>query len=688
MSKIALFSWVPFKRNYENIIKFNSVSDQQNYFAQLGDKATFEQLFTYFPDRNFLPQTDTTAILRIDVRKDNTRSPLMTTIEALNMQYVIVNYDYNFTPTDLYWGVGYLYYFITYAKSINVNTVEYGLELDVFNTYLRGVDWDLPNVVPTERTHVTRYTLSNNNLEYNNTPYAYNKEKDLPRYDAQNKSFSTFTYNEDTGQRPMWCVVVLKTNDGKLPAPFGTVNQQGNADPPETIYNSIYRDNIISYPLNTYNIIHSPFVYLVFLQNGTNTFTFEAGNISVKGSELYDAIQKYLSPNIVNIFSIDLNPSTVFGMTYELNMNGYEPEVIYEMSSYWSTARRAYLYSASTPPNMFGVLCGISIYTGSINITYDITNPTVVEKYTENIFDPALLNYEYIRVMKSGKQVSYNKLKLGFGQQYVRNYRYVTDNGIVESLFMGGNSTALYKHADDPGNRMVYSYRNDMPSTSDPYMNWLANNQNYGLISYFLNPLSSLGTSLLMGIGAAAIPGVGGVFALAGALSGGMSAVFNGINAYLKEDEIKNRPDDVRANSTNLLENILQYEYLGQIIDEQLMPNAKKMILNLFNLYGYACNDNIPRDELFNRYKFNYLKTNDDISDRLMYLGSTTNNNGISNNIVRIISDAYLNGVREWNYVAIDDYRNPFNYGHGDIDIVENWEKAIFDVLPEEVTNG
>ena len=686
MSRIALFQTVPFKRNNENIIKFDSKEEQLLYFAALGGKSNFNDLFVDFPDRNFLPLTETTATLRIDVRVDNTRTPALTTMEALNMQYVIINYNYSNGQPLPSWGVGLLYYFITHAKTINVNTVEYSLELDVFNTYLRGVDWDLPNVVPVDRAHVSRYTFQDGNVVFNNTPYAYNKSGEMPRYDAERQTFSTFTYNEDTGQRPIWCVVVLKTNEGKLPDIFTTINQQGDSAPSTTIYNSRYFENVIAnqQPLQ-FNSIYSPFVYLVFLQNGTNTFTFDSGNVSVSGRDIYGEIQQWLSSNIVNIFNIELDPSDVFGIQYTLNMEGSIPIVTYEMQYGWERGGIGYLYSTSTTPNFIGILCGISKYTGSLYNTFNITNPTPELKYAKNIFDPAILNYEYIRVMKSGKQVAYNKLKLGFGQKRVSNYRWVTDNGVVEYIAIGGEG--LYEHSADPGNRVIISSRNDMPSTSDPYTNWLANNQNYGLISYFLNPLSSIGSSLFMGISAAAIPGFGGALALAGAMAGGVSAIFNGINAYLKEDDIKNRPDDVRGLSNNLLENITQNEYLGNTYDEQVQPNAKKMLLNLFNQFGYDCNDNIARQDLFTRYKFNFLKTNDNISDRLIYI-SGYSYEGFSNNIASIISSAYLNGVREWNYSAIDDVKNPFNYGHGDIDIVENWEKAIFDVLPEEETNG
>ena len=108
MSRAAILKTVPFKREQENIIGFTSKAQQQEYFANLAGKSTFDELFIGIGERNFLPSTDTLATLRIDLKSYPTP---FNTIEALNCQYAIVNYEYA-SGSSNWFGIFILFYYI------------------------------------------------------------------------------------------------------------------------------------------------------------------------------------------------------------------------------------------------------------------------------------------------------------------------------------------------------------------------------------------------------------------------------------------------------------------------------------------------------------------------------------------------------------------------------------------------
>ena len=281
MSRVAVFKTVPFKRDSENIVWFNSRESQQDYFASLGGKSSFSALFALFPETNFIPMTDTLARIVID---SNDIGGIL--LDSLNYQYIIVEWTYN--------GITkYLYYFITDVKSKNIRTYEYSLELDIFNTYLRGVDWDLPLTLYIDRAHLLRYNYVNNELQPFFRDYWYNSEGlNPPTY---------FTGSERLhNSNNLWLYIIVKT---ALPNyTIDGITEQGSVKNNAFGWSN-YRDLLDEY------VSKSPYAIVWLPLSGSLKFSNGGDLTGIYGSTiLYANAQQYLSPNVVGVFVSDNEP--------------------------------------------------------------------------------------------------------------------------------------------------------------------------------------------------------------------------------------------------------------------------------------------------------------------------------------------------------------------------------------------
>lgn len=645
MSRVAILKTVPFKREQENIIGFTSRSAQRQYFADLAGKSTFDELFIGIGERNFLPSTDTLATLRIDLKS----YPIpFNTIEALNCQYAIVNYEYALGSSN--WGSGYLFYFITQAKSINMNTVEYSLELDVFNTYLRGEDWDLPLTLYVERAHLLRYNYVNNELQPFFRDYWYNSEGVQPPTYLKNSSRLFAPKN-------LWLYIIVKTS---LPGySIEGITEQGSIKANAFGYTN-YKDLLNNY------VAKSPYAIVWFPLSGTIKFDNGGDLTGSYGSTLiYAYAQEYLSPNIVGVFVSEIEPKE------------FTDDAVYTES------RGVYTITLGSDCKAFykelngkNYVLGVSCFNYNFKrLSYEYTLQNTIynnpKKYSEYEGDIKEDLYREFIISCDGTNREYNILKLQSKTLDIYDMPMITDSGVVHSYSI---YNGLYEGSVFSGDVYQVNRKMECPSLSDSYQNWIANNKQYGVTGYLVPAFKSVVT------GASAGAVMGGAYgAAAGALGGAITGIFNYINASANEKNEITKPDTLNGGSFDLLSSVSRYGTVEtRLIETDIEPTSKKELDTLFLKYGYAVNMELSLGMLYTRYKYNYVKTGENISDRIRIL-----NGNVSNNILNIISDKFLYGVREWNSSYIDDKNNPFNYGHGGVNIVENWEQLVFDSLPE-----
>lgn len=645
MSRVAILKTVPFKREQENIIGFSSRSAQQQYFADLADKSSFDELFVGIGERNFLPSTDTIATLRIDLKSYPTP---FNTIEALNCQYAIVNYEYASGSSN--WGSGYLFYFITYAKSVNMNTIEYTLELDVFNTYLRGIDWDLPLTLYIDRAHLLRYNYVNNELQTFFRDYWYNSEGlNPPTYFTGSERL----YNSHN----LWLYIIVKT---ALPNyTIDGITEQGSVKNYAFGWSN-YRDLLDEY------VSKSPYAIVWLPLSGSLKFSNGGDLTGIYDSTiLYANAQQYLSPNVVGVFVSDNEPKDFTDDAVYTENNGTYTVTL-------SGDCKAFYKELDGKIYPIGVCClNYKFKRKTYNVDIDNEIYKTPKKYSEYAGDIKENLYRSIIITCDGTSREYNRLKLQDDILNVYDNPMITDSGVVHSysIFNG-----LYKESLFAGDTFQVNRKMECPSLSDSYQNWIANNKQYGVTGYLVPAFKSVVT------GASAGGLVGGVHgAAAGALGGAISGIFNYINASANEKNEITKPDTLNGGSYDLLSTVSRYGTVEtRIAETDIEPTSKKELDTLFLKYGYAVNMELSLGMLYTRYKYNYVKTGENISDRIRVLNAT-----ISNPILNIISDKFLYGVREWNSSYVDDINNPFNYGHGGTNIVENWEQQVFDSLPE-----
>lgn len=138
---------------------------------------------------------------------------------------------------------------------------------------------------------------------------------------------------------------------------------------------------------------------------------------------------------------------------------------------------------------------------------------------------------------------------------------------------------------------------------------------------------------------------LGGTFGLSQGVSMATNAITQ-INTQLaKEQDLKNKPQDIRAKSNNVVIDSSR-QTIGVIKYEYSLTNDYKEILgSYFNKFGYKCLKNIIPN-LQSRYYFNYIKTID-----------VNIKGNLSVKKLNTIKDIFNNGTTIWHYRDSETFR-------------------------------
>lgn len=652
MSRVAILKTVPFKREQENIIGFTTKQQQQEYFANLAGKSTFDELFIGIGERNFLPSTDTLATLRIDLKSYPTP---FNTIEALNCQYAIVNYEYASGSSN--WGSGYLFYFITYAKSVNMNTIEYTLELDVFNTYLRGVDWDYDSgLYDVDRCHIRRYLYIDDKLEpyYDMLKYMY--------VDDINPPISVVTDSlKLSGSSTGFYYAVIKPNvtEKSISWDFkryiGETTTEGNID--------------FSIMLGQEGVeaTRVPYAILMFASNNVSA----VNGTNIKAQDIHKNIISIFGSNLVTIFKSDLPPQSFTDWNY----NG----------SKWVFTGTAAESGAGTAWSIGDNSVFLGFVSGEIGGGFqDVSTDYKINLYggtlskNSKISDDIKMNlYRELHIITSNDNIQYNLLKTeNVDGISIRLGRYISDNGIVITAYIADGFYANnYKTGDVAGKISKL----DVPTLCDSYRVWQQENKNYMYTAYLLPTVVGAANTANNAFGAFVANSPKGPTDFAGAAKATGAAAHETIKgvisigdslarAALYEDDRKHSPDRKIGSASDLAEQTMKFGTLSPVaaIYEPSEP-VKNIINRMWYMYGYPINNLIKYDRIFDlRTYFNFIKFNTDTSDRIISKNSVC----ISNNIADYISSRFQAGVRIWNARTVT---NEFKFQD-----LENWEYDIY----------
>ena len=645
MSRVAVFKTVPFKRDSENVVWFNSRESQQNYFASLGGKSSFSALFASFPETNFIPMTDTLARIVID---SNDIGGIL--LDSLNYQYIIVEWAYN--------GITkYLYYFITDIRSKNIRTYEYSLELDIFNTYLFGVDWDLDNgIFNVERAHIRRYLYIDNKLEYYTTNFNYLFVDDIePDKISAKESITLDSENEG------FYYAIIKGNISSGKTDWGCELYIGEGSVATT---STDMGLLLGRNVNNRNMTETAIPYIVLMFSSHNSSNSTKGSTDISASTIHRNIIAKFGENLITIIKSNINPSNFSSWSYS-NKKWLFNDSITDMSggTAWDGINFLGFFSREIGGKVESINTDIKIqlYSGNISKNSKISDDIKMNLYRD------------IYISTSSDIKAYNLLRTENFNGITFYYdHYISDNGIAIGIYI---KDGVYANNYLAGDMAGKTSKLEVPTLTDSYRSWQQNNKNYMYTGYLIPAVSGFaGVAKNTAMGAAAGMMTGNpMFAAIGAASGMLSSFIdmgtNLANAYAHESDQFHKPDKALGSASDLVEQTVKFGTPSPIVTifEPIEP-VKNAINKMWYMYGYPIRNMLAYQRIFDRRTyFNYIKLNEDISTRIE---ATT---PMSNSIINAISSRFNSGIRLWNGYTFD---GSFKFRD-----LENWEYDIYQQL-------
>jgi hypothetical protein len=172
---------------------------------------------------------------------------------------------------------------------------------------------------------------------------------------------------------------------------------------------------------------------------------------------------------------------------------------------------------------------------------------------------------------------------------------------------------------------------------------------------------ASLRTGLLvqgsMLLGSAALGVATGGIGLVAA--GGAAIAFGGqiANALIKQQDIKNTPDDLVNTGDDVGLNFIKNNLYITENQYEIESSYKQRLFNYFKHYGYKCNDfKVPN--LKSRYYYNYIKT----------IGCNIDSN-IDNKYITRIREIFDKGITLWHYRDETTFKGIENYDYENVEM-------------------
>lgn len=568
-------------------------------------------------------------------------------LDSLNYQYIIVEWTYN--------GITkYLYYFITDIRSKNIRTYEYSLELDIFNTYLFGIDWDLDNgIFNVERAHIRRYLYIDNKLEYYTTNFNYLFVDDIePDKISAKESISldtinrTFYYaiikaNVSVGKTDWGCTLYNGVTSTELSPIMGLLSGRANGNR---------------------QIANTAIPYLLLMFSDYNDS--DRAGTDISASEIHRNIIASFGENLLTIIRSNIPPQNFTQWKFDNNKWTYTG-ISEDMSG---TAWK----DESTFVGFFAATIGGKLEEVSSDIKIQLYGGNVSKN--SKISDDIKMNlYRDVYVSTSSDIKAYNLLRTENFEGITFYYdHYISDNGIAIGIYI---KDGVYANNYLAGDMAGKTSKLEVPTLTDSYRSWQQNNKNYMYTGYLIPAVSGfaeVAKNTAMGAAAGMMTG-NPMFAAIGAASGMLSSFIgmstNLANAYAHESDQFHKPDKALGSAADLAEQTVRFGTTSPIVTifEPIEP-VKNAINKMWYMYGYPIRNMLVYQRIFDRRTyFNYIKLNEDISTRIE---ATT---PMSNSIINAISSRFNSGIRLWNGYT---FNGSFKFSD-----LENWEYDIYQQL-------
>jgi hypothetical protein len=653
---------VPLSPTYRNAIRFTSATQINNFLALYSTFYSSTGSGTQYTEINFEFRDGIETIVNVPIKADGS-----TTAQSRIPFYLGCNYLHVIDDTQTSSEQKPFFYFIKKARMVSAEVVEYSVELDVFTTYVKDVVIDQP--ILTERKHCNRFykrTEAGSDYFYFRPDEVIlgdeldNQFKALIPKTIRKTSINYFDEQSTFIDTPTRSAVNTALNDTLWLYAFITPPEE---DP---VGSSIANeDQNVGGRFDTgVRVLFAPFKKMYLRNTGLTTpvnVEWDADTLArmVNGNTTLNARVLSLRVSPVSPFNNRFNffddpDSTIDFVSGVLRINyrgtsagNNHSDVFFPNIPMTTTNRKRNLRlvrtgfgsTSSTWGDNINAMLGLQFYSSlaindigelgelvsTDNLITDLPRILSTSAPTNTTdksasYEPKLFSLPYKRLEMMTSYSSPRELnEIYFSKSSTRNnMRFQVSDmpSVLAQKYSYQVDTTLdniyYPNMLRTNNALVGNNIYELPIRSDQFANYVANHSNY-LITGLALPLAQ------SGIGIATSLATGNKV---GAIAQGTGAVVDAISFGLKMDDLDRAPDSVRATGNDFIHDYADhYDFFGlKVIAYELTDEQKKMAFDYFYRYGYRINRecfwdvpaNKGQNALFNRSRFNYIKTMDE----------------------------------------------------------------------------
>lgn len=530
--------------------------------------------------------------------------------------------------------------FILSKEYVNPETTRLKLEVDVFQTYMFGYDLKESFV---SRQHKDRFSVVGNklkqifdntkeNLDYGSKYYEKNREK----------MGSDFISIAGVNYPVLWYYITASDLVGNL-ALSSTNTIQFNSPTRQDNLSTNYYSYVLPLIPNVPNVPLG--VIFRLLKNNTD---YEL----ITMQELKELSEQ------VSILTIQVSNKAPFTYTYTtVSSNDDEPPyspllwtVNLTITSPTLTNVRTIESAESTNKSFIQLVELSTLETKIFERNIPLLDMITIETVASKEYEPKLKTnpYNYIKIKSGDNEKTFE----------IEDFEDKIEFSKIKSVSSKGTSMIIpknYKGAVTNFNEsLIVIDENNVAIRTDKWNEYESQNKANLRSGLLVNAGGSAFNSLLSaGIGVT----TGNPFAIAGAVTSGVSIGTSIANEMLKREDIKKSPDTLQSTGDDIL---LKHNLTGLqdlIIEYEIEDDFKQRLFKYFQYFGYSSNS-IEVPNLSSRYYYNYIKT----------IGTTIVAN-LDNEIIQKLKQIFENGVTIWHYRDPLTFKGMLNYNYENVEM-------------------
>lgn len=660
MKVMLLNKNVPWDNSYKNIPRFKSRGEQENYFNLLTNNSF---IFSAIEESNFTFGDGLYADVKVDFS-----NIYLDCQQALQCNYLVVEHN------DAQY-----FYFILKAQLLNKNVALYALELDIFNTYLLGVDYTMENIY-FKKAHCDRFMLTKNRFNLNPADIVENNvviEKASKVFNIdrmQNNQYQKYITNVDKknylyydNENPTQTMINLNNELNKINWVYCFITDLSDLGYTQGLSNSekfLLKETDVtlgsSLPTLQEKVeVRTPYYVLAFPAVGiaggtTNFYAYVQVGDSTYAEEPIDSDRSYTTlANNTGCLGFYISKQAPFNFdstNFAFNSITYNEVVgtnlkhitfpnefsnTYSNNGVWKPLSEGgapvYLMKSWNKDYINFQQYNI-LEQGSFEYTQNDTNPNA--NFIPNL-EPKMYQKPYFNVQL--------KTTNNEGMEYDLTMLNSTSCKLKHKEVVFAESTKAYDILEAPNETNVIStYKNyEQCNFGNTYIN------NYTIpfsLEKYSEYIQSHKNSLIISSASSAVP----------------TAIFKSAKLFANLEDLKNQPDSVKSLNNNLLHDMLLGTLAPYIVTMKINDTSYNNVFMYYHRYGYEFNNYDDLSTRLNcRYWFNYVKCDDAFND---FTGVFSKNNDISTKIQTIgnkqmnvaikdrISSVLTYGTTFWNY--------------------------------------